>query len=345
MLTLAQPLALALLPLPLFVYRWGAPYRRTRAAVRVPFFDRLLRASGNETASSPPDGARSGPRWAVLLLAWLGLVAALARPTWLEEPVVRELPMRDLLVALDLSGSMDTEDFADESGAVLDRLSAARRVLDAFIARREGDRVGLILFGTAAFVQAPLTEDLAVVRQLLDEATVRMLGPRTAIGDAMGLAMHLFERSAVEDRVLVLLTDGNDTGSLVPPARAAEIARDQGVVVHAIAMGDPAAAGEAALDEQTLETVASITRGGYFRAMDREDLDAVYARIDELTPRQVETLSHRPRRELYAWPLGAALLLTLGWSGAGQGRRALRSLQGRGADPAAVTRGGEPVDG
>ncbi|MEE4360845.1 MAG: VWA domain-containing protein [Pseudomonadales bacterium] len=328
MLTLAHPLVLALLPLPLLVYLLASPYRQTRPAVRAPFFDRLLRATGNDATHAPPIGQRPVRRWALLILSWLLVVGALARPTWLEDPVVRELPMRDLLVALDLSGSMETKDFADETGAVLDRLSAAQQVLDAFLARRDGDRVGLVFFGTAAFVQAPLTEDLPVVRQLLEEAAVRMLGPRTAIGDAMGLAIHLFERSEVEERVLILLTDGNDTGSLVPPTRAAEIARDNGVVVHTIAMGDATAAGEQALDERTLQSVAATTGGGYFRAMDRDALEAVYARIDELNPRQVETLSYRPERDLHAWPIGALLLLTLGAFGVRELVRAVRPKGG-----------------
>jgi Ca-activated chloride channel family protein len=200
----------------------------------------------------------------------------------------------------------------------VDRLSAAIHVLDRFLARREGDRVGLVFFGSAAFVQAPFTEDLDLVRQLLDEAAPRMLGPRTMLGDAMGLAITLFERSELEQRVLIVLTDGNDTGSLVPPLRAAEIARDSGVVVHTVAMGDPANAGEQALDEATLETIASTTGGGYFRAMDREGLEGVYARLDTLNPRLVEMLSYRPERDIYQWPLGAILLSSLAFFGTRQ---------------------------
>ena len=140
--------------------------------------------------------------------------------------------MRDLLVALDLSGSMETADFTDPQGRQTTRLDAAQSVLDEFLSRRDGDRVGLVFFGSAAFVQAPFTADLDVVRELLGEAQVRMLGPRTMMGDAIGVAIRLFERSEVEERVLIVLTDGNDTGSMVPPVRAAEIARDSGVVIH-----------------------------------------------------------------------------------------------------------------
>jgi len=247
----------------------------------------------------------------MLSLAWLCLVAAIARPQWLEEPIIKELPMRDLLVAVDLSGSMEAKDFTDSEGNSIDRLTAVKQVLDSFLARRDGDRVGLILFGSAAFVQAPFTDDLDVVRELLDEAQIRMLGPRTMLGDAMGLAINQFERSEVDERVLIVLTDGNDTGSLIPPDRAAVIARDNGVVVYTIAIGDPAAVGEQALDEKTLKTIATTTGGDYFRANDREELEAIYDNLDEINPRQVETQSYRPLSDFYAWPLAAGILLSL----------------------------------
>jgi Ca-activated chloride channel family protein len=236
---------------------------------------------------------------------------ALTRPQWLGEPVIRDIPMRDLLVAVDLSGSMEARDFTDNEGNSVDRLTAVKQVLDEFFSRRDGDRVGLILFGSAAFVQVPFTDDIDVVRELLDEAQIRMLGPRTMLGDAMGLAINLFERSEVDERVLIVLTDGNDTGSLVPPERAAEIARDNDVVVHTIAIGDPAAVGEQALDEKTLESIATTTGGGYFHANDRQELEAIYAYLDEINPRQVETQSYRPLTELYTWPLAAGMLLSL----------------------------------
>lgn len=219
--------------------------------------------------------------------------------------------MRDLLVAVDLSGSMEAQDFTDNEGNSVDRLTAVKQVLDEFFTRRDGDRVGLILFGSAAFVQVPFTDDIDVVRELLDEAQIRMLGPRTMLGDAMGLAINLFERSEVDERVLIVLTDGNDTGSLIPPERAAGIARDNDVVVHTIAIGDPAAVGEQALDEKTLENIATTTGGGYFHANDRQELEEIYAHLDEINPRQVETQSYRPLTELYIWPLAAGMLLSL----------------------------------
>lgn len=276
-------------------------------AVRVPFLDRLAALTGRVPGSGAAVRQRGLAQWLLLSFWWLCLVAALARPQWLEPPIVQELPSRDLLLAVDLSGSMATEDFADPSGVVIDRLAAVKQVLGSFLAARDGDRVGLVFFGSAPFAQAPFTDDLEVVEELLREAQVGMLGPRTMMGDAMGLGINMFERSEVEQRVMIVLTDGNDTGSSVPPVRAAEIAADEGVTVNTVAIGDPAAAGEQALDEVTLRAIAETTGGGYYRAENRSGMEAIYEELDRLNPRQVETLSYQPKRDLYFWPLGLAL--------------------------------------
>jgi Ca-activated chloride channel family protein len=330
MLSFSYPWMFLLLPLPLLIYYLAPAYREPRPAVRVPFMGLLYRLTGSQAADGAALVRRSTLQKIQLILGWLALVVALARPLWMEEPIVRELPMRDLLVALDLSGSMETQDFKDDSGSTSDRLTAARQVLDQFLSRREGDRVGLIFFGSAAFVQAPFTQDLAVVRELLDEAQVRMLGPKTMLGDAIGVAIQLFERSEVEERVLIVLTDGNDTASMVPPLRAAEIARDNGVVIHTVAMGDPEAAGEQALDEVTLKAVADTTGGEFFHAEDREDLDRIYQTLDQLNPKQVESLSYRPEHELYFWPLGFTILLSLLFFGQVELRAFLKSWRDQG---------------
>ena len=311
MLHFAYPWAFLLLPLPLLIYWLAPPHREPRLAVYVPFMHVLVRLAGGASADGATITRRRPLQLAQIVLAWLAIVTAVARPLWLGEPVIRELPMRDVLVALDLSGSMETSDFTDASGATAERLTAAKEVLDEFLSRRAGDRVGLVFFGSAAFVQAPFTDDLDVVRELLDEAQVRMLGPRTVLGDAIGMSIPLFERSELEERVLIALTDGNDTGSQVPPVRAAEIARDEGVRIFTIAMGDPRAAGEQALDEATLQAVADTTGGGYYHAEDRAQLEEVYAELDRLTPRQVKTESYRPEHELYYWPLGFAISLSI----------------------------------
>ncbi len=311
MLILVYPWLLALLPLPVLV-RWLAPpYRERREGLRVPFLPRLARLSGQE----PTDGAvvmRGGWIRAVGLVAvWASLVAALARPQWLEPPITRTVPVRDMMLAVNLSGSMSTKDFTDASGRIIDRLTAVKQVLDNFLTRRKGDRVGLIVFGNAPFVQAPFTQDLDVCRELLAEVQVGMAGPKTAFGDAIGLAITVFDRSDVPEKVLIALTDGNDTGSQVPPARAADVAKDKEIVIYTVAVGDPKAAGEEKLDKETLRRVAITTGGAYSHAESRTELEAIYRRLDEVKTRDAKTIAHRPRHDLFHYPLAAALTLSL----------------------------------
>jgi len=328
-ISFAYPWLLALLVLPVLLRPFLAPKRTHRAAVRIPFMERLARLSG----SQPSEGAVVRRRTifqAILAVAtWCAVSVALARPQWIEDPLVEVVPSRDLLLAVDLSGSMDATDFTTAAGEQVDRLTAVKGVVDDFLARREGDRVGLIVFGTAAFVQSPFTQDLEVCRTLLDETDVRMAGPRTALGDAIGLSLSLFEKSESPDRVLIVLTDGNDTGSAVPPVRAAEVARDRGVVIHVVAVGDPASTGEEELDVETLQTIAATTHGEYFHASDRDELQSAYARLDELGARELETISFSPRRELYFWPVAFVTVVTLLFQlisllSGGAGRRVVR---------------------
>lgn len=311
MLTLAIPWLLALLPLPLLVW-WLMPARReTRQGLVVPFLARLAEESGQP----PLKGAvilRGGwLRWIAVCFCWTCAVLALARPQIIEPPVTKEIPVRDMVLAVDLSSSMATQDFKNASGQTVDRLTAVKQVLDAFLTKRQGDRVALIFFGTAPFVQAPFTEDLKVCRQLLDEAQVSMAGPQTAFGDAVGLAINLFDRSEVKERVLIALTDGNDTASQVPPLKAAEIAKDKGITIDTVSVGDPRAVGEDALDENTLKQVASTTGGLYAHAADTRQLDEIYSHLDQLETRKAQTISHRPRRDVYWWPLVAALVVSM----------------------------------
>jgi len=313
MLTLAYPWLLMLTPFP-FLIRWLMPaYQESRPALQSTFLDRLTELTGRK----PSSGAVVRPRYfmdgLVLAIVWVCLVLALARPQRFEDPVVQTKPARDLLLAVDLSGSMDTADMKDLNGNPIDRLTAVKEVLGEFLTKREGDRVGLIFFGNAPFVQAPFTDDLEVCGQLLDEAQVRMAGPRTMLGDAMGKAINVFEESDLKEKVLILLTDGNDTGSLVPPVKAAELARDKGIVIHTVAMGDPTSTGEEKFDEETLKRVAEITRGEFFRANNRKELEGVYVELDRLTPHQVESISHRPVTDLFYWPLAAGLVVIIGF--------------------------------
>ncbi|MFC1760568.1 VWA domain-containing protein [Planctomycetota bacterium] len=315
MLNFDHPILFVLLLLPLLVWRLSKPYRAQRSAIRAPFMEDLVAITGQ----TPSEGAvvlkRSWIQRILLALVWLLLVVALARPQWVEEPITKTESARDLMIAVDLSGSMEERDFTDPNGEAVDRLTAVKLVLDDFMKRRQGDRLGLIFFGSAAFLQVPFTNDHAICRVLLEQAQVRMAGPQTMMGDAMGLAIKLFEQSTVENRVLIILTDGNDTGSQVHPTKAAEIAARHGVTIYCIAIGDPATLGEQALDEETLQEIARVTNGQYYHANDRKELERIYADLEELVPQEFETLSYRPKRALFHWPLAAILLIILGYHG------------------------------
>ena len=310
MLTLAYPWLLVSLPLPLVVRRFAPPYRERREGLRVPFFARLAALTGQEPSTGAVVARGGWVRAVALVACWVCVVAALVRPQWLEPPISRTIPVRDMMLAVDLSGSMGTKDFTDPSGRTVDRLTAVKQVLDDFLARRKGDRVGLIVFGDAPFVQAPFTDDLSVCRELLSETRVGMAGPKTALGDAIGLAVTVFDRNEVPEKVLIALTDGNDTGSQVPPERAAGVAKDKGVVIHTVAVGDPKAAGEDKLDEDALKRVAATTGGTYSHAGNRAELEVIYDRLNKLPTRQADTITHRPRRDLFHWPLAAGLVVS-----------------------------------
>jgi len=311
MLEFAWPWLLLLLPLPLLVWWLLPPYRARQASIQVPFFDRLAAATGQ----TPQRGAVVLERRAVQMIAaaaiWALLVVALARPQWVGDAVTRDVSARDLILAIDISGSMDQRDFKSADGTTLTRLDGVKRVLKDFIARRKGDRVGLILFGTRAYVQVPFTQDLQTAQQLLDQAAVGMAGQQTAIGDTIGLAIKTFAASTSKQKLLVLLTDGNDTASRVPPEHAADIARQNDVAVYTIGVGDPAASGENRVDLGVLQRVASTTGGHFFRAEDGAQLEAIYADIDRRAPAKLQTQSWRPKLPLFQWPLGAAVTLGL----------------------------------
>jgi Ca-activated chloride channel family protein len=297
--------------LPPFLRLLVRPYRESREAIRVPWFQRMAKLLQQQPSTGAVVTKSSTLVLIFLWLLWALMALALARPQFLEPPLSRVTPTRDLMLLVDLSGSMDARDFTNSRGERTDRLAAVKEVLDEFLTRREGDRVGLIVFGNAAFVQVPFTQDLEATRQLLDETAVRMAGPRTAFGDAIGLGITLFERSDVEFRVMIALTDGNDTGSKVPPPQAARIARDNGIIIHVIGVGDPTSTGEEKLDEEALTAVASTTGGRYFHAADRDQLEDIYTELDRIDTRPVEEETYRPRTDLFHWPLGAFMLLGL----------------------------------
>ena len=304
---LDYPWLLLLLPLPWLAYRYLPAYNEARSAVRVPFFSAMSRAVGE----APSNVGNRRNTWQLLLnvLVWALILLAAARPVFIEKPIERQQPVRDLMLAIDLSQSMETEDFSNANGEKIDRLAAVKEVVQGFIDKRKDDRLGLIVFGSGAYPQAPLTLDHASLSLLLADTGIGMAGPNTAIGDAIGLSLKLLDKAHEQEKVLILLTDGNDTSSAITPDHAAEMAANKGVIIHTIGIGDPSASGEAKVNLSALEQIAKTTGGQFFRAEDRNALDQVYSTLDRLTPHQVKTLSHQPQRELFYWPLGAAVAL------------------------------------
>lgn len=311
MFEFAWPWMLALLPLPLLAWWLLPPYRARQASVQIPFFEQLATATGQ----TPQRGAvvlrRRAIQMGAAVVIWILVVTALARPQWVGDPVTREVSARDLILAIDISGSMDQRDFHTPDGATLTRLDGVKRVIKDFIARRHGDRVALILFGTKAYVQVPFTQDLETATELLEQTQVGMAGQQTAIGDTIGLAIKTLQNSTASQKMLILLTDGNDTASRVPPEHAADIARQNDVVVYTVGVGDPAASGENRVDLGILQSVATTTGGRFFRAENGAQLQAIYADIDRLAPARLDTLSWRPKLPLFQWPLGAAVILSV----------------------------------
>lgn len=272
-------------------------------------------------AETGPAGRRRSWSQALLWLVWALVVLASARPQYVGEQLSLPISGRDLLLAVDLSGSMEEQDFVLQ-GTPVDRLTATKAVASAFIEQRVGDRLGLILFGREAYLQTPLTFDRETVRTLLLESAIGLAGKETAIGDAIGLAIRTLEDAGIEDgrRVLILLTDGANTAGEVDPIKAAELAADRSMIIYTIGVGADSMTvrtlfGErqinpsADLDEGALARIADLTGGRYFRARDTAELAEIYSILDQLEPSESDESGYRPITELFYWPLAAAVLL------------------------------------
>lgn len=321
MIQFIWPWLLVLLPLPILVH-YLLPVKNTSndAALRIPFMDDF-------NASATNDFSAKSNKVLLLLaaIAWCMLIIAATRPQWLGEPVELPISGRDLMLAVDLSGSMQVEDFKVNRQTV-NRLQATKHVASKFIQSRQGDRVGLILFGKQAYLQTPLTFDRKTVDILLQESAIGLAGKETAIGDAIGLAIkrlaNLDNEKEITDqaRVLILLTDGANTAGDITPIKAAELAANNGLKIYTIGIGademirhtffgaqriNPSAD----LDEKTLTQIAKITGGRYFRARDTKELQGIYQLLNKLEPTEKETQQFRPIAALYYWPLGLAFLI------------------------------------
>lgn len=308
------PWLLAALPLPLII-RWLLPATLPieDAALKVPFLE--------DFSAVPSQAVLPSKKWPLVLmaLAWCLLIIASTRPQWLGEPVEQAMTGRDLMLIVDLSPSMEAQDMVLNKTFV-DRLTVIKSVAGEFIRRRVGDRIGLILFGTQPYLQTPLTFDRKTVATLLNESVIGMAGDKTAIGDAIGLAVKRLKNQPADSRVAILLTDGANTAGEVSPLKAAELAAQNKLKLYTIGVGademlvrsffgsrkvNPSAD----LDENTLVKVAETTGGRYFRARNTDELNNIYMLLDKLEPVEKDKQYFRPRTELYFWPLALALAL------------------------------------
>ena len=287
--------------------------------LRAPFFARAAELSSS-TSTVSNKALKIKP--ILLIFIWCLLLLAAAKPQWLGEPQTIEASGRDLLVAVDISGSMETADM-QVSNERFQRIVIVKYVVGEFLERRESDRMGLILFGTNAYLQAPLTFDRKTVSRLLREAQLGFAGEKTAIGDAIGLAIKRLKDRPESQRVVILLTDGANTAGEVAPRQAADLAKQAGVKIYTIGVGaeemvvnqgffgnrriNPSAD----LDEATLNYIAETTGGRYFRAKNPEELEQIYALLDQLEPVEQEEETFRPVASLFYWPLAGALVLSL----------------------------------
>ncbi len=308
MFELSHPWALALLFLPLLM-RLVPAYKESRDSVRVPFFDTLVNLSDERPQSGAMLLQRDRIQHFLVGFMWLCLVLAAAKPQWVGEPIEQQKSGRDLMVAVDLSGSMETKDFTLPDSSTVDRLVAVKYVLAELAQNRKSDRLGLIVFGSAAYLQTPFTDDHLIWEKLLVETEIGMAGQSTVFGDAIGLSIKLFRDSGSDNRVLIILTDGNDTGSTVPPIDAAKVAAANDIRIYTIAIGDPATVGEEAMDIKTIARVSEITGGENYQALNREELREAYRAIGKLEPELYETISFRPKLSLHYVPVFFAVSL------------------------------------
>ena len=320
MLTFEWPWLMLLLPLPALL-RWLLPARAPvqQAALIVPFLDDF----GNTESRLIPHREKNKRLW-IAGLAWLALILACARPQWLGDPLELAVNGRDLMLAVDVSGSMDEKDFVI-NGQRYDRLTATKFVVSDFVERRVGDRLGLIVFGTQAYLHVPLTFDRKTVQTLLNEAFIGITEdePQTSIGDAIGLGVKRLQQEPSDSKVMILLTDGANTAGELMPLKAAELAAAAHLKIYTIGIGademivrslfgNRRVNPSVDLDEKTLKAIADTTGGRYFRARDTEELHQIYAILDELEPVEKDNHYFRPKAELFYWPLALAVVVATG---------------------------------
>ncbi len=345
MIRFEWPWMALLLLLPLVQWLWGrrraSPaelLRQRRTTLLHPHLEAVAAAFRGHRP-----GLDAGSRLQLLLTAllWLGLVLALMRPQWLEPYTDETVEGYDLMLAVDASHSMEALDFT-VNGRQVSRMQVVKGVMGRFIEAREGDRVGLVIFGNQAFVLSPLTLDRHVVRRLLDDLVPRIAGDGTAMGDAIALGVKKLRERPEGSRVLILVADGENTAGTIPPLEAARLAAAEGVRIYAIGVGSHQPEvpifeegrlvyrSDLGFDEAIMKRIAETTGGAYFRASDANALEEISRRINELEKSRAEAHTVWVPRPLYRWPLGLALasLLALGLFPGARWRRPAEELHG-----------------
>jgi Ca-activated chloride channel homolog len=304
------PWMLLALPLPWLFARWLPAAKESRDALFLPFAIGLT-ASKHESVNQGLSAKKI-----LLILCWLSLIFAAVRPQWLGQAEPVATTGRRMMLAVDVSGSMQAKDMAGGAS----RLSVVQYVAGNFVKGRRGDQIGLIVFGSQPYVQTPITPDLNTVEQFLQQTVVGIAGTQTNIGDAIGLAIKQLQNTSVTekgDKVLVLVTDGASNAGIVDPIEAAQMAAKTGLKIYTIGVGAQVSngffglSGNADLDEDSLKKIAKITGGLYFRATDADALQSVYAKIDQLEPVVTRQQWVRPTTEWFIWPLALALLFSV----------------------------------
>lgn len=300
---------LSLFPLPFLAY-WLLPPLHTKSnVIMVPFIQRAAKASGEKLRKRAWISQKNLLQWIFLLLAWTSLLLALARPQIVGQAEMKVKTVRSFVIAADISFSMAHKDWVVD-GVRSTRWDAVKSLLSEFIAKREGDRVGLIFFGTNAYLQTPFTTDLETVDWFLEETEVGMAGQMTSIGKAIGFGIRLFEQDSLDQKVMLLLTDGKDGGKGVSPTDAAYMAKNDSIKIYTLGIGDPTQPGSD-LDEVTLQNISDITGGKYFRAIDAKELEKIYTELELLEPMEFEEEEYKPTTSLYYIPLIAASLISV----------------------------------
>lgn len=296
-----------LLPLPILVYIILPPLRMRSAALAFPAFEKAVEYTGQKARKSAMVKRRNFFNWLIMLIIWALLIIAMASPQLVGKPEMKVKTSRNFLIAADISFSMARTDW-EIDGKKMRRWDAVKELMHDFIKKRKGDRMGLEFFATNAYIQVPFTPDLQTVDRLLEEADVGMAGQMTNIGKAITKGVEMFQQDTIKTKVMLLLTDGVDSGTDILPLDGAALAKKDSVIIYTIGIGTPGVSGSD-LDETTLKEIAEKTGGKYFLAKDTRDLKEVYNEVDKLEPIKYEEEENKPVTLLYMYPLGAALAL------------------------------------